>query len=304
MNEEENTDQPDNIQSEGLISPSRPGGEKVIQPLENSNSTQKLPPLEALSEQPPLVPSPVAQPRPNVIQTPQSQQPPVVVPASASIYTQPPTGPMQSGLSASQMGYNKPKSKRSDFSLKMFVVKVIIGLAVLLVVGAVLVFTNIIALSEFKTINYTNSNGTTYKMDFYSRHSTTQLETGNTRLVSKVSKGGKFPIGLFITSGDSSNLNKNGIKTCSGPLPKALDVRNNHINQTVAVCYAPVKDGPAGVYIAGFEYNNQAHIVTISQNTEGADVSSPSNAVETLKKFGIEPYKPDIERIISSIQVK
>jgi len=296
---EENNNQPKASQ-DGKVAPVSSDDKKAIQPSETM--MQELQAQQAQPTQQPLEASPVQYPL-SVDQAQQSQPP--ATSNSANIYPDPSSGQVQPGMSASQMGYNQPKSKPNGLNSKKLLVIGLISLAVLIAVFAVLVFMNIITLSEFKTLNYTNSNGTNYKVDFYTKHSSRQLDSGNTQLISKVSKYGKFPLTLSISSGgEISELNRNGIKNCSGPLPKALDVQNNNVNQTIAVCYAPMKDSPVGVYVAGFENNNKAHIITIGQDVSGIDLSSQSGAKESLTKFGIEPYKSDIERIISSIKVE
>lgn len=298
---EENTNQPVDKQSGDLASPSRSSDEKVNQPSENI--TQEIQAQQSQPSQQKTEASPV-QPQPNANQASHNQQPPAAS-NLANIYPEPSYGQMQAGMSASQMGYNQPKSK-INLNPKNLIIKGLLGLVVLAGVFSVLVFTNIISLSKFKNIEYTSIKGTKYRLDFYAKHSKEQGKSGSTQLVSKVSKDGKLPIVLLISTGDSSALNKNGIKTCSGALPKAMDARNNSINQTISICYMPQQRAgePVVVYVAGFEYNNQAHIVTISQDMEGIDLSSQGAAKESLTKFGLEPYKSDIERIVSSIKVE
>lgn len=314
MNEENNN--PPNVNSDpqsdnqdtDVAPPLRSGGERVIQPSETIKQELQAPQQVQLQVAHPTAPT-----------TPNPQPNPTLNPTS--VYPEPTSGQIQVGMSASQLGLHEPKSKLFDFNPKQLIIKGLVGLVIVGGIFTALVMTNIITLSEFKTLSYTSSGGTHYKLDFYTKHSSKQLKSGNTMLVSKVSKYGKYPVALSIHTGDSSALNINGIKTCSGPWPKAMDVQNNNINQTIAVCYMPLsqKDAPVGVYVAGFEYNNQAHIVTIAQDLgdfdvssqSGAkdfltkfDLSSQSGAIDFLTKFGIEPYKADIERIVSSIKVE
>lgn len=294
MNEEQNN--PNSVQpsqeSTAPVPPIRPSGEKVIQP--SANIQQELAAQQQTQAQ---VPQPIVA----------SPQVPPAAPTTnpTNVYPEPTSGQMQVGMSASQLGLHEPKSKLFDFNPKQLIIRGIVALVVLGAVFTALVMTNIIALSEFRSVGYTNSKGTSYKFDFYSKHGTKQLSSGNKQLVSKVSKDGKFPIAISISTGDSSELNKNGIKTCSGPLPKVFDVQNDNLNQTISVCNFPQKNGePVGVYVAGFEYNNQAHIVTIGQDISGANLSSQGAAQETLTKFGIEQYNDDIKKIVSSLKVE
>ena len=155
-------------------------GERVIQPsrvlVQDLQEQQIVQPTVANSE--------LAQPIQSTVQ--QSAYPQPSAPASSG---------MQVGMSASQLGLNQPKR---DFNLKGLFIKVAMGLVVIGGVFAALVITNVVALSEFKTVNYTNSSGTHYTFEFYSKHSSKTLNSGNTQLVSKVSKGGKFPIHCLL----------------------------------------------------------------------------------------------------------
>lgn len=297
---EVNNNQPNENQDDSVTPLSRPGGQKVIQPSESI--TQELQAQQAQSTQQ-STEAITPQLPPSVNQVPQNQQPPVQS-NTQNIYPDPSSTQMQVGMSASQMGYNQPKNKLFDLNPKKLAIKGAIGLVVLIVVFAVLVFTNIIALSEFKNVAYTNSKGTNYKLDFYSKHGSKQLKTGNSQLVSKVSKDGKFPIVLSISTTDEMS-GYNRAKDCSG-FTKVFDVQNTNLNQKISVCdFGKQGNLPAGgVYIAGFMHKNQAHIVTIGQDYGDIDLSSQSGAQQSLTRFGMEPYKSDIERIISSIKVE
>lgn len=243
---------------------------------------------------------------PTVVGSDTTQQAQSTPPQSINPEPTPPTnGQMQVGMSASQMGWSQSQGKGSDFNIKKLPIKGLVGLVVLGGVFAVLLYTNIIALSKFKTIDYINLNGTHYNLTFYTKHTTTTLKSGNTSLVSKVSKGGKYPLMLTISSGPISELDKNGIKECSGPFPKVFEVHNNSLNQQISVCSFPPTNGATlGVYVLGFASNNQSNIVTISQDLSGMDLSSQSGAQQSLNKFGLEPYQDDITKIIASIKVQ
>lgn len=291
--QEENNTQPANNAVNPVDAAQHTPGKVVIQPSDSFAQ-------EIHAQQPVSTPQQALQ---QPVSVPQAQ-PSAATPSSAAIYPDPASNQLQGVMSASQMGFNEPKNKLINIKPKQLVIKGLVGLVVLGVIFTVLVMTNIIALREFKKISYTNNKGTNFELDFYSKHESKQLKTGNKALVSKVSKDGKFPLQLSMTTGDVSELNKNGIKTCSGPLPKAFDVHNNNIGQTISVCYLPIKNDTVSVFVAGIEYNNLSHIVTIAQDLGDIDLSSPSDAKESLTKFGMEPYRADIERIVSSIKVK
>lgn len=232
---------------------------------------------------------------------------PTPIPAGQNAIPQPdlPDNQKQVGISASQMGWNQSESSDSKLNIKKLIVKCILGLVALGGIFVALIFTNIIALSQFKTISYVNSGGTRYSLLFYTKYATKTLKSGNTQLVSRVSEEGKYPLVLSIVSGSISGLDKNGIKTCSGPLPKVFDVQNNNLGKQISVCSAPPLNGtPIGVYVAGFAADNKANIITISQDLSGEDLSSQSAAQESLSKFGLDAYQDDIKQIIASIKVE
>ncbi len=282
---------PANGGNANVQTPSLTDGQKVIQ-----STPELVQELQAQQQQPTL--------QPTVVSSAPTQP---TTPAPHSIYpepTAPPNDQTQVGMSASQMGWSQPSSK-DNFDTKKLVIKSVIGLLVVGGIFAVLVFTNIIALSQFKTIDYTNSSGSHYSLMFYTKHTTKTLKSGNTELVSKVSEGGKYPLTLSIASGPITELDKNGIKTCNGSLPKVFDVQNNNLNQQISVCSFPSPNGgPVGVYVMGFASNNQAHIVTIGQDLSGVDLSSQSGAQQSLPKFGLDAYQDDIKTIVGSIKVE
>lgn len=284
---EDNTNQPNLSPSpEQTLSLS---GEKFIQPSEAIKQELQAQQLQP----PPVTPQPIISPQPTSVLNP------------TNIYPEPgQTGLMQVGMSASQMGYNQPNSKMFDVNPKKLLVK---GLIVLVVLGGIftaLVLTNVIAFSEFKSTAYINSKDTAIKIDFYTKHVSKQLQSGNTQLVSKVTKDGKFPIALSIsTTEELSSYNR--VKDCASFI-KVFEVQNNNLNQKISVCDIG-KQGqiPAGsVYTAGFMQDNKARIITISQDYGSIDLSSQSGAQVSLARFGMEPYKADIERIVSSIKVE
>lgn len=292
MNEETNIPNPtpptDTAPSGDLL-PSKKGGQRVIQPSESIKqelqTEQDQPPVTQPTT--PLPPSPQVNPVPN----PANVYPDVAAP-----------GQMQVGMSASQLGLHEPKSKLFDFNTRQLIIRGVVALTVLGAIFTALVMTNIIALSEFKSVGYTNSKGTSFKLDFYSKHSSKQLNSGNKQLVSKVSKGGNFPIALSISTSDEKST-YNRVKDCAS-FTKVFEVQNSNLNQKISVCdFGKQGSLPAGgVYVAGFMHDDKAHIITISQDYGDINLSSQSGAQESLTKFGMEPYKADIERILSSIQ--
>src|ERR1035437_6440607 len=285
MQENTNTQPTDDSQITPIQPPTLTGGKKIIQP--SSGFVQEL----QTQQQQPI--------QPTVVTTESSQLPQTT--QSAPTYNQP-TFPadtqMQGGMSASQMGLNQPNNKLFDFNLKTLIIKGVVGFVVLGGIFAVLVATNIIALSQFKTVEYTNSSGTHYNLTFYTKHGTKTLSSDNTALVSKVSEGGKYPLTLSIANSDASGYAR--LKDCdSVSLSKAFDVQNNNLNQKIAVCSIPLSQSvPYGVYVAGILYNSQESIVTISQDLSGVDLSSQSGAQQSITKFGLGPYQDDITKIL------
>lgn len=211
------------------------------------------------------------------------------------------SGQPASVLSASQMGLNGPSNKQG-LNIKKLIIGLLIGLAAICIVLVVLIATNVITLSEFKMVTYTDLKDTKYQLTFYSKHTTTELKSGNQQLVSKVSEDGKYPITLSIATSDASGYDK--YKNC-GSFTKVFEVQNSNLNQNIAVCDVLAStEAKAGVYIAVFSENNQTHILTISQDLSGVDTSSPSAAKNSLQKFGLQPYDNDIKTIIASIKVE
>lgn len=247
-------------------------------------------------------PSQALPPSPNPAPQPAIQNP-------NSPYPNLPPGQFPIGVSASQMGFNQPKNRLLDFSPKELVIKGVVGLIILILVFFALVFTNILAITEFKNIGYTTTNDTRYKLDFYSRHSTKKTPSDSTQLISKVSKGGKFPLSLVIESGDNKNYSYTKLKDCSS-FRKVFDVPNDNIRQNISVCdplYGKQIDGQNAsdaVYVAGFIHNDNVTIITIGQDYGDINLSSQKTAKESLEKFGMAPYKEDIAKIISSIKVE
>lgn len=281
--------QPTNNQDSGNVPLSQTGGEQVVQPSETIKQE-----LQAQQEQQAVQLPVVASQSPQPVQT----QPSTYTQASPN-----PGGQMMASMSTSQMGLGQTKKKLFDYSPQKLVTNGLLALLVLGGIFAVLVFFNIIALSEFKTMSYTNSKGTNYKVNFYTKHKTVGLKSsisGNNELVSKVSKHGKFPLILSISNFSISNgalSSYNKVKDCAS-FTKVFEVYNYNLNQKISVCDAlSDKETESGVYIAGFTHNEQVHMITFGQDLSSIDLSSQT-------KFGIEPYRPDIETVVSSIKVE
>lgn len=222
-------------------------------------------------------------------------------------FTQPSTSHntgIQVGVSASQLGLQQVSGNKSNFSIKKLVVGLLIIVAIVSAAVAVLSATNVIALTRFKTVDYTNAAGTQFKLKFYSKHSTKILASGSKSLISEVSNDGKFPVTLSIVTRQQSSYAK--VKGCSGSgFSKEFDVQNSYLNQTISVCSVSAGAGnPRGVYVAGVLYNNHTDIITISQDLSSLDLTSKTAAQQALLKFGLDVYQDDIKTILSSLKIK
>ncbi len=294
MQDDTNQQPSNDNQSATVQPPYNRGGEKVIQP--SATIKQEL---EAPRQQQATQPTVIA---------PQSSQPAEAQTPTYNSPTPTPDNRMSVGMSASQMGFNNPKSKLFDFNPKGLIIKGLVAIVILGGIFAVLVSANIIALSEFKTISYLNNKGTQFKVTFYTKHTSKDLKSGGKQLVSKVSKDGKFPLNLSISTAEGAT-GYNRAKDCAS-FTKVFDVQNNNLDQKISVCdplygtQIDRRNASGTIYLAGFMENNQTHIITISQDYSGIDLSSKSGAQESLTRFGMEPYKEDIEKIVSSIKVE
>lgn len=184
---DETSAQQDNNPTPSSRLPNMSGGQRVIQP------TPEL--LQELHTQPQQ-----KQPLEQSAQSTVNANGNALLTEPVPAYTPPNTpvsdGQIQIGASASQMGWSQLANK-NNLNLKSLVMKGVGAFVVIGAIFAVLVYTNIIALSKFKTINYTDSNGMHYKLTFYAKHTTKTLKSGNTSLVSKVSVGDKYPLTLI-----------------------------------------------------------------------------------------------------------
>lgn len=208
----------------------------------------------------------------------------------------------QTILSASQMGYTQPQSKIHNINIKRLALRLLIILSLLLLVLFVLIQKNIIAFSEFKRVNYISTNADSYSFDFYAKHTSSKLKSGNTQLISKQSKEGRLPLTLSIVSvEDISSYSK--LQNCNG-YKKVSDVHNTYLDQVISICnFAKSSSEPHAVYIAGFTDNDRVHVITVSQDTRSLSLSDLKDPNNSLSKFGIEIYLDDIERIITSLEL-
>jgi hypothetical protein len=206
-------------------------------------------------------------------------------------------------VSASQMGVNGPMKEHSTINMRRLAIRIVIGVAALLIIFAVLVLTNIIPLKEFKTTSYTTSKGTKYSLLFYAKNNTKTSNSESTQLVSKVSKDGKFPI-IFSLSSTAGETGYNKLKECSG-YKKVGEVENKNLNKTIAICdLTPEGAGEDGVYVAAFLSDGQSQVIAIGQDYGEVGTTTADGAQEALKKFGLKPYISDIEKIIGSIKTQ
>jgi len=207
------------------------------------------------------------------------------------------------GVSASQLGMNGPSKEKFFSNPKRMIAGLVITLLAISIAFAILLATHIIVLSEFKTIHFTNSKGTNYSLNFYTNYKVSTLTgTKSPVLLSKVSKDGKFPLELTITTSDASGYSR--LENCAN-FTKVFDVKNDKLGQNIAVCDAlNGKGGGLVIYIAGFLKDDHLQTMTFTQDTNGADTSSQAAAQKSLAKFGMTPYQNDIKKIISSIDVQ
>jgi hypothetical protein len=193
----------------------------------------------------------------------------------------------------------KPVRKRA------LIVVIITSIVILAGVAAALILTGVISFaSTMKTTQYTATDGTRYEMRFYADSKTEKI-LREMALVSNVSKDNKAPIYLTIRK-----LTTNANRRCDENMPKAFDVKNSPMNQTITVC----KLGQRGiliVYVALFNSRGADHTMLIAQDVQSElgnatyeEITSFSSVEELAESwFGLTPYDADIKHIISSIKV-
>ncbi len=213
----------------------------------------------------------------------------------------PSTDQIQVGVSASQLGLSQSANVPRP-STKKIILIASSTIGAIVVLFTVLSLTGVIAFSEFRTVSYANSTGSKFKLQFYSKHSVTTLESGQKQLISRVSNDGAFPLTLSIAHASSNGYNS--IRSCTG-LVKVFDIQNVQLDRKIAVCDFGARGNlPSGsVYVAGIEHDSQAYIITISQDYSSINISNSAAAQESLTRFGLDPYQDDIKRIIASVQV-
>ena len=217
-----------------------------------------------------------------------------------------PTDHVPVGMSASQLGLNQPH-KKSRWDKWSLIKK---GLSLLICAQFIfisLVLLNVVTLKEFKPVSYKNSQGSNFTFDFYTKHGSKELRSGNKELVSKVPKDGKFPLTISISDTNVNGYNQ--FKVCSTGR-EVFSAVNDHIKQKIAVCDLLANREYRGqsvsglVYAATFTYGKKYYAVTMSQDYSSIDLTNPAQAKQSLTRFNMDPYKEDIKRIVSSIEVK
>jgi hypothetical protein len=188
---------------------------------------------------------------------------------------------------------------------------VITALVVLVVIGGILLaqfLTSHRNKSHFESVSYKNARGASYRLDFYNKHATKKLQTGNAQLVSKESKDGKYPLAISINSSGQTSV-YDQYKNC-GKYKKVFTIHNNHLNQDIHICdmldgrQVQGQSAADKLYLGVFKLNNQVHVISVAQDYTGVDKTSEITTKLSLEKVGLGPYKSDIQRIISTIQVE
>lgn len=252
-----------------------------ITPVQNTPSAPSPTPRPT-PVTPPAQQAPAPQPTPSIAQessnyvpqptpqTPIAERPPIFTPAA-----QPAT---------------PSKRKISSKTLRILAIS---GIALVCLAVLAFVFSQGFLFGEFKTVKIKNSQGS-YALAFYKK-STRKAISDNTQLVSSVSKGGKLPVVVSVEYGDTSAYEK--LKTCDG-MAKVTQVTNKNVKQDITICDTAKRANKPGAYVAGFVYKDKLHIINIGQ-----DLSS-TNGQDTVEKYGLDPYKADLEKIVASIKVK
>lgn len=235
-----------------------------------------------------------------------SSQPAVQLASTSDVQvTSPVNKQVLASATRSELGPSYARGGFSRVSSKRLLLTALPVLGLLLIIFVVLVWTNVIVFSKFKTMTYTDAQGTDYSLQFYAKHGTRNTQSGAVQLVSKVSEGGKFPLTLSIETAPKSEYAR--IHNCANGTKKAFQVLNPALNQQINICGAPsplTGTSEMIAYEAGFTANGKTHIVTISQNYSGVDLSGATSAQASLTKFGLEPYKVDVQRILAFLTVE
>jgi hypothetical protein len=207
---------------------------------------------------------------------------------------------MPIGMSASQMGLNQPYNNR-HINVKKIALFSSVTVAITAVVVVVLLVTGILSFSTYKSVEYTSKEGTNFSFTFFSKFGKKQTSAGNTQLISKVQKEGKFPMVFSIAESTETAYAK--LKDCSG-YTTVFEVQNSALNQKIKVCdigkQASVPAG--GVYVAGFSTGGSYYVATFGQDYSSIDLSSQEAARESLDKFGLSVYNEDIKKLLESLK--
>jgi len=185
----------------------------------------------------------------------------------------------------------------------------VIGVAVILIAGFFILHhkSTTPAQTVFTSVNYSNSSGSKYTLDFYKPYKVSKINTGNSQLVSEVAKGDKLPLTLSISSGTTTDYT--GVENCT-KYPQAFTVQNDHLKQTLHVCdmlagkQVQGRSASDTVYAAIFSAKGKTHLVTVSQDYSAVPTTNPSLTQQAIAKFGMKPYRSDIDHILASIQVQ
>lgn len=161
---------------------------------------------------------------------------------------------------------------------------------------------------HMKQISFDNGKDATYKLKFYRDYEvrSSELQNSKKKLVSKVSKDGKAPVTLYLSK-ESTNTKKwetDASKTCTGEAPpKALEVWNPHINDTITLCDATDKKmiDDSVMYIGGFKSGNNVHAVIVLQDIDLSKLITEQQMNEAKPKLGLSTYNEDIKTIVASI---
>lgn len=282
-------------------------GRKVIQPT--TEFVQEQQSQEQQPQQPPLQ---TTSANPEILQTSKIPQ---------SVYPQPDQisdNQIETVKSVNQMDLSQQKED-SKSNIKRRLLMGFVGLVIVGGIFMVLVYSNNISFSKFKTVHYYNGKGGNYSLEFYSRYSTKTVKDNLpissdidvskelTELASKVSVNGKIPLTMWIltTPNVTENTNRGPYvnNDCSkSGMSKAFDAKVDFINSNVAICAIKQKDVEV-IYFATFHSQQDGYIVYFAQDVDFSKLlSSPENARDGLSKIGLQDYQDDIKTILASIK--
>jgi hypothetical protein len=181
---------------------------------------------------------------------------------------------------------------------------IVSGIFTVVVVGGLMVLLNSgrLPVGKLQNIQYSTGQAGNYTLQFYGDHTEKRSDGAAVKLVSRVSKAGKFPVTLSITEGSQSDYDH--LKDCA-MYRKAMSVQNDNLKQNIALCAAPDTGGiPEVVYTGGFLYRSKVGIVTVGQDLQLTDDQGQGSAQSAMDKLGLASYKSDIQTIIASIRAE